>query len=68
MKWVRNMRILLESDNEFELISGRAIESFGRLKGDETREASWLVMGRGRYTLTVGAPNCGSAEITFELK
>ncbi len=68
VKWVRNMRIELKSDNEFILLSGRASESFERLSGDETREVSWLVMGTGKYTITAGAVNSGSAGITFELK
>lgn len=68
VKWVKNMRIVLKSDNDFTLLSGRAIGSFERLNGDETRETNWLVMGTGKYTITIGAIQCGSAEITFELK
>jgi hypothetical protein len=68
VKWVRKMRIELKSDNEFSLLSGRAIESFARLNGDETREKSWLVMGKGKYSIIAGAVNSGTAEISFELK
>jgi len=68
IKWVRKMRIELKSDNEFSLLSGRAIESFARLNGDETREKSWLVMGKGKYSIIAGAVNSGTAEISFELK
>jgi hypothetical protein len=68
VKWVRKMRVELKSDMEFKLLSGRAIESFARLKGDETREMSWLVMGTGKYTIIAGAVNSGSAELTLELK
>ncbi|MFW5877586.1 MAG: M14 family metallopeptidase [bacterium] len=67
-KWMRKMKVELSSDSDFELISGRKIEITERLRGDESREYSWLIHGKGDFTISAGAVNCGIDRISFSIK
>jgi hypothetical protein len=68
VKWMRKMRVELQSGSDFSLASGNKIIVADRLKGDESREYSWLIMGEGEFTVTAGAVNCGMDEISFTLR
>jgi len=68
VKWVRRMKVELKSDSDFTLLSGQAIDISDRLKADESREYSWLINGRGDFTISAGAVNCGMDEITFTIR
>lgn len=67
-KWMRKMKVELKSASDFELMSGRKIEITDRLKGDESREYSWLIHGKGDFTISAGAVNCGIDKISFTIK
>ncbi|HKL67960.1 MAG TPA: M14 family metallopeptidase [Bacteroidales bacterium] len=67
-KWMRKMKVELSSDSDFELMSGRKIEITERLKGGQSREYSWLIHGKGNFTISAGAVNCGIDRISFTIK
>ena len=66
--WVRMMTVELDSDSDLEIISGQKRTITGRLKGDESRDFTWLVRGKGMVTLKAGAVNCGFDKASLELK
>ncbi|MFO7853347.1 MAG: M14 family metallopeptidase [Bacteroidota bacterium] len=68
VKWVRKIRVELNSDSDYQLLSGKKIIIDERLKGDESREYSWLISGKGDFTISAGAVNCGMDEINFTLR
>lgn len=68
VKWMRKMRVELKSESDFSLASGKRIIIADRLKGNESREYSWLIMGMGDFTISAGAVNCGMDEISFTLR
>lgn len=68
VKWVRKLRVEIKSDSGFNLVSGKRISVDDRLKGGETREYSWLIMGDGTFRISAGAVNCGTDEISFTLR
>lgn len=68
VKWMKKLKVELKSDSDFSLASGKKIIIADRLKGDESREYSWLIMGRGDFSISAGAVNCGMDEISFTLR
>ncbi len=67
-KWMRKMKVELSSDSDFGLMSGRKIEITERLRGDESRKYSWLIHGKGDFSISAGAVNCGIDQISFTIK
>ncbi len=68
VKWMRKMRVELKSGSEFSLSGGKKIIIDDRLRGDESREYRWLIRGKGEFTISAGAVNCGIDEINFTLR
>ena len=68
VKWMKKLKVELKSDSDFSLASGKKIIIADRLRGDESREYSWLIMGRGDFSISAGAVNCGMDEISFTLR
>ena len=66
--WTRIMRISVEPSKEQSIISGRKIQSVGRLEGNQSAEFSWLITGKGSVKITAGALNTGSVTSTIELR
>jgi len=67
-KWMRKMKVEISSSSDFEILSGKRIEITDRLKGDESRKYSWLIIGKGDFSISAGAVNCGIDKITFSLR
>jgi len=68
VKWMRKLKVELKSNSGFSLASGKKIIIADRLRGDESREYSWLLMGKGDFSISAGAINCGMDEINFTLR
>ena len=68
VKWVRKIRVELNSDSDFQLMSGKKIIIAERLKANESREYSWLINGSGEFTISAGAVNCGMDDISFTIR
>ena len=68
VKWMRKMKVELKSASDFQLLSGKKIVIAERLKGDESREYSWLISGKGDFIISAGAINCGTDEIIFTIR
>lgn len=68
VKWMRKLKVELKSGSDFSLASGKKIIVADRLKGGESREFSWLIVGRGDFTISADAINCGMDEISFTLR
>lgn len=68
VKWVRKIKLELKSDSDFQLLSGKKIILDERLEGNESREYSWLISGKGDFTISAGAVNCGMDKINFTLR
>jgi hypothetical protein len=66
--WTRIMRISVEPSKEQSILSGRKIQSVGRLEGNQSIEFSWLITGKGSVKITAGALNTGSVTSTIELR
>ncbi len=66
--WVRMMTVELTSQGSLTLLSGQKRAITERLRGDESREFTWLVLGKGEVNITAGAVNCGFDKATLELK
>jgi len=68
VKWMKKLKVELKSESDFNLVSGKKIILADRLRGDESREYSWLIMGSGDFNISAGAVNCGMDEISFTLR
>lgn len=66
--FTRIMRISAEPAKGQTIISGQKVQRIQRLEGNSTAEYSWLVSGKGRFTVTAGALNTGTITTSFDLK
>ncbi|NMC39760.1 MAG: hypothetical protein GYA43_01090 [Bacteroidales bacterium] len=66
--FTRIMRISAEPAKGQNIISGQKVQRIQRLEGNSTAEYSWLVSGKGRFTVTAGALNTGTITTSFDLK
>ncbi len=66
--WTRIMRISLETGSNQQFLSGQKVQRIQRLEGGESAEFSWLIMGKGKVTITAGAANTGTITTSAELK
>lgn len=67
-KWVRRLKVQVKLGNGQEIISGRKIQMFSSLQGDESRTLTWLIKGKGDLQIAAGAAHAGNDEITVNLK
>jgi len=68
VKWMKKLKVEIKSDSDYTLVSGKKITVDDRLKGDESREYSWLILGNGDFTISAGAINCGMDKISFTIR
>lgn len=61
--WNRKMVISIDAKNDISLLAGKKREIIDRLKGDETVTFSWIIKGKGEFSITAGAVNTGFSEI-----
>ena len=66
--WTRVMRISVEPSNGQTILSGQKIQKAERLEGNQSKEFSWLIKGRGPVKITAGALNTGSVTSIIELR
>jgi len=66
--FTRIMRISAEPAKGQTILSGQKVQRIQRLEGNSTAEYSWLVSGKGRFTVTAGALNTGTITTSFDLK
>lgn len=67
-RWLRPIRVELKLSSGQEVISGRRIMTMNNLKGDGSRQYSWLVKGKGSVEIHAGAPHAGTDNVTVNLK
>lgn len=67
-KWMRRIKVEVKLGNGQEIVSGTKIQMFSSLDGDESRQLTWLVKGKGDLQITAGAAHAGSDEVNVNLK
>jgi hypothetical protein len=65
--WTRIMRISLEPSSGQSLLSGLKVQRVDALDGDQSKEFSWLINGKGSLKITAGALNTGTIITTVDL-
>ena len=65
--WTRIMRINLEPQTGQSLLSGLKVQRVDPLDGDQSKEFSWLINGKGSLKITAGALNTGTINATVDL-
>jgi hypothetical protein len=65
--WTRIMRISLEPQTGQSLLSGLKVQRVDPLDGDQLKEFSWLINGKGSLKITAGALNTGTVNTTVDL-
>jgi hypothetical protein len=65
--WTRIMRISLEPQPGQSLLSGLKVQRVDPLDGDQSKEFSWLINGKGLLKITAGALNTGTINTTVDL-
>ncbi len=58
-KWMKRVKVTLNTTGNQTIISGRKIELFPTVNAGEVLELSWIVKGSGRASIEVGAPHTG---------
>ena len=66
--WTRIMRISVEPSDGQTILSGQKIQKAERLEGNQSKEFSWLINGKGSVKITAGALNTGSVTSIIELR
>lgn len=67
-RWVKKPRISLELQENQALLSGKKITLLDQLEGDSLAHFSWLIQGKGKLTLEIGAAQTGLQKQSIELK
>jgi hypothetical protein len=65
--WTRIMRISIEPSSGQSLLSGLKVQRIDALDGDQSKEFSWLINGKGSLKITAGALNTGTINTTVDL-
>lgn len=66
-RWLRKVKIALETSGDQVILSGKKIELIDRIDGDQSMTVSWLIKGKGAVKITAGAAHTGNDEITVKL-
>lgn len=66
-RWLRKVKVALETSGDQMILSGKKIELIDRIDGDQSVKVSWLIKGKGSVKITAGAPHTGSDELTVQL-
>jgi hypothetical protein len=67
-KWMQRIKVELNLENGQEILSGRKITMINSIQGDESRQLTWLIKGKGSIGISAGAPHVGQDEISVNLK
>lgn len=67
-RWLRPVKVTLNTENGQEIVSGRKMQMIRALNGDNHQSFSWLVKGKGSVLLEVGAPHVGFISSSINLK
>jgi len=67
-KWMQRLKVELDLGNGQEIVSGRKIQMIPSVGGDDSREMTWLIKGKGSLQIKAGAPHVGQDNITVNLK
>jgi hypothetical protein len=67
-KWLRRIKVEVKLGNGQEIVSGTKIQMFSSLDGDESRQLTWLVKGKGSLQIEAGAAHAGTDQISVNLK
>ncbi|MEL6560900.1 MAG: M14 family metallopeptidase [Bacteroidota bacterium] len=66
-RWLRKIKVAIETGNDQVILSGKKIELIDRIDGDQSMTVSWLIKGKGTVKITAGAAHTGNDEITVKL-
>ncbi len=68
-RWVRNVRVLLETGKGVSVSAGKSKQTIGPIAGNGGyKTVSWLVVGKGTVKITAESPTTGNAELKLDLK
>lgn len=67
-KWLQRIKVEIKPGSGQEITSGRMIQMISNLAGDESREMTWLIRGKGSLSIEAGAAHTGKDQITVNLK
>ncbi len=65
--WVKRVKVIAETSTSQSLISGKKINLLPVLPAKSSQEVSWLIRGKGKFTITAGAPTTGTDSKTITL-
>jgi hypothetical protein len=69
VRWVRNVRVVLDAGRSASVTSGKAKQVLDPIKGSGGfRTVSWIVVGKGVVTIKADSPVAGAAEMKIDLK
>ncbi|WP_428236070.1 M14 family metallopeptidase [Gracilimonas sp.] len=57
--WVKEVVLEISLSNGLELVSGERLDTIESIQGDGSIQKTWLVRGKGTFSLSAGAPNTG---------
>lgn len=57
--WVKEVVVEISLSNGLELVSGERLDTIESIQGDGSIQKTWLVRGKGTFSLSAGAPNTG---------
>lgn len=57
--WVKEVVIEIDLSNGLQLVSGEKLDTIESIEGDGSIQKTWLLRGKGKFTLSAGAPNSG---------
>ena len=66
-RWLRKVKVVLETNEDQVILSGKKIELIDRIEGNQSVKVSWLIKGKGSVKITAGAAHTGIDEMTVKL-
>ncbi len=67
-RWLRRIKVALNTSKSQEIISGKKITLLESIDGDSSVQFSWLVNGKGAVTIEAGASHTGITTAKVQLK
>lgn len=67
-RWVKKPKISLSLQEDQNLLSGKEITLLDQLEGDSVAHFSWLIRGKGKIDMEIGAPQTGIKNQSIDLK
>jgi hypothetical protein len=66
--WMKPMVVRLKLSKKLNIVSGKVMETIDRIDGDGTVHKTWLLRGKGSFSLSVGTSNTGISTIEHTIK